>query len=142
MASGFYNKFKRIIGQYNWSDNDNVSIKVALVTSDYTPDFDAHDYFDDISNEVADGDGYTSGGKLTENRVINADDDNDWAEYDADDVVWADSTITARGAVIYIVGDDAASSPLITYIDFGEDKSSSEGDFTIQFHADGVFRVA
>jgi len=142
MASEFYNKFKRSIGTIDWSDNDNTDIRVALFTSDYTPDIDAHTFFSDTSDEVADGDGYTAGGKLTANRAIVADDGNDWAEYDLDDTVWSDSTITARGAVIYKDTGDASTSPLIGYIDFGEDKSSSDGDFTIQWHDDGAFRVS
>lgn len=38
------------------------TIKIALLTSSYTPNLDTHDFFDDITNEVANGNGYTTGG--------------------------------------------------------------------------------
>ncbi len=38
------------------------TIKVSLHTSSYTPNLDTHDYADDLTNEVANGDGYTTGG--------------------------------------------------------------------------------
>lgn len=42
-------------------DFDSDTIKMLLTTSAYTPDFDAHDYRDDVTNEVS-GTGYTAGG--------------------------------------------------------------------------------
>lgn len=66
-----------------------------------------------------------------------------WAEcgggilvFDADDPSWAASTITARYAVIYHEdGGGAAASPLLFYIDFGANKVSDAGTFTIVFDA-------
>ena len=42
-------------------DLDTNTIKVALVTRPIRPNQDAHDFFDDITNEVS-GTGYTAGG--------------------------------------------------------------------------------
>lgn len=50
---------------------------------------------------------------------------------DFSDTTWSSSTITARGAMIF--NDTAAGDPSVVILDFGSDKSSSSGDFTIVF---------
>ena len=50
---------------------------------------------------------------------------------DFGDTTWSSSTITARGAMIY--NDSATGDPSVVILDFGSDKSSSSGDFTIVF---------
>lgn len=137
MANVIYNSFKKAIGD-GTIDWDTTTIKVALVTSTYTPDIDTHTNFSThVTNEVV-GTGYTAGGATLTTPTVTIDTVNDWAEYDAADVTWSTSTITARGAVVYasVAGD------LICYVDFGTDKTSSAGDFTIQWHADGIFKLA
>ena len=139
MASQIYNEFKFKLGTVDW---ENDTIKIALVSNAYTPDIDAHSNYDDITNELPSGDGYTIGGMALINKSITRDDINDWASYNADDATWELSTLTARGAIVYKDTGTPATSTLISYIDFLADKSSSLGDFTIQWHADGVFRLA
>ena len=50
---------------------------------------------------------------------------------DFGDSTWSSSTITARGAMIF--NDTASGDPSVVILDFGSDKSSSSGDFTIVF---------
>jgi hypothetical protein len=50
---------------------------------------------------------------------------------DFSDSTWSSSTITARGAMIF--NDTASGDPSVVILDFGSDKSSSSGDFTIVF---------
>ena len=50
---------------------------------------------------------------------------------DFGDSTWSSSTITARGAMIF--NDTASGDPSVIILDFGSDKSSSSGDFTIVF---------
>ena len=50
---------------------------------------------------------------------------------DFGDSTWSSSTITARGAMIF--NDSAGGDPSVVILDFGSDKSSSSGDFTIVF---------
>jgi len=141
MANQIYNSFKKFIGD-GGVDWDTDTIKVALVTSAYVPNIDSHTFFSDITNEVV-GTGYTAGGGTLLNCAVTVDNSNDWAKYDADDYTWTTASITARGAVVYkSLGGDAHVSPVICYVDFGADKTSSAGDFTIQWHADGVFKLA
>ena len=112
------------------------TIKLALTTSSYTPDQDTHDYFDDVTNEVS-GTGYTAGGAtLTSKTIANTE---NVTKVDAADVTWSSSTITARICVLYMDTGTASTSPLIGYCNFGEDKSSENGNFTVQFDSDGIF---
>jgi len=140
MANLIYNSFKKDIGD-GTVDWDTDTIRVALVTSTYTPNEDTHEFFDDITNEVV-GTGYTADGEVLAGCAVTVDTTNDWAEYDATDVTWGSSTITARGAVVYKDTGTPSTSPLISYVDFGSDKVSSDGDFKIQWHGDGVFKLA
>jgi hypothetical protein len=139
MANVIYNSFKRDI-MNGGIDLDTDTIKVALVTSSYTPDQDAHDNFDDVTNEVS-GTGYTAGGATLASVSISADNTDNEGVFDAADVTWSSSTITARGAVIYKSTGTASTSKLIAYIDFGADKSSSSGDFTIQWDSEGILNL-
>jgi len=115
------------------------SIKCMLCTSSYTPDQDAHDFKDDITNEVT-GTGYTAGGAAVANNAVTIS--AKVSKFDGDNVAWESSTITARYAVLY---DDTpaaeADKPLLIYVDFGEDKSSENGTFQITWNASGIFTV-
>lgn len=135
-----YNNYKEQV--FNATiDLVNDTLKVALLTSTYTPNIDTHDNFDDLTNEVV-GTGYTAGGKTVTNPSVTQDNTNDLGKFDADDVTWTSSTITARYAVLYKDSGVASTSPLIAYIDFGADKSSSAGDFTIQWNTSGILTAA
>ena len=116
------------------------TIKVALTTSSYTPDQDAHDFFDDITNEVT-GTGYTADGATLANPAVTIDDTDNEGVFDADDTAWTDSTITARYAIIYKDTGTPATSPLIAAIDFGTDKISTAGTFTIQWATEGILNL-
>lgn len=139
MASVIYNSFKRDI-MNGGIDLDTDTIKVALVTSSYTPNQDTHDNFDDVTNEVS-GTGYSAGGASLANKTVTADTTDDEGVFDADDVTWPTSTITARGAVIYKSTGVASTSKLICYIDFGSDQISSAGDFTIAWNSEGILNL-
>lgn len=139
MADVIFNSFKKKIMDGS-IDLDTDTIKVALVTSSYTPDQDAHDFFDDVTNEVS-GTGYTAGGASLANKAVTADNTDNEGVFDADDVTWSSSSITARAAVLYKSTGTASTSPLICYIDFGADKVSSSGNFTIQWNAEGILNL-
>ena len=139
MADVIYNSFKKKIMDGS-IDLDTDTIKVALVTSTYTPDQDVHDFFDDITNEVT-GTGYTAGGATLANKAVTADNTDNEGVFDADDVSWTTSTITARGAVLYKSTGVASTSPLIAYLDFTTDKVSTAGTFTIAWNAEGILNL-
>lgn len=122
-------------------DYDTDTIKVALVTSAYTPDQDNHQTWSQVKSSEATGTGYTAGGAALSGKTVTYDATNNVTVLDADDVTWANSTITARYAVLY---SDAGSSDgdkvLLGYVDFGVNQSSTNGNFTITWDASGIFR--
>jgi hypothetical protein len=82
----------------------------------------------------------------TTHRATVADGTVTWAEFgtnivtfDADDVSWASSTVTARYAVLYKSTGTGSTSALIGYFDFGANVSSTNGTFSIPFHSSGIF---
>lgn len=140
MANVIYNAFKKYIMDGS-IDLKNDTIKVMLVTSSYTPDQDSHEYRDDITNEVS-ATGYTSGGQTLSGVTVSVDNTDNEGVFDAEDVTWENATITARGAVIYKArGGSSDADELICYIDFGENKSSSAGNFTIQWGSEGIINL-
>ena len=116
------------------------TIKVSLHTSSYTPSQTTHQYASSLTNEVANGNGYTTGGATLGSKTETFS--GQVKQFDAADVVWSTSTITARYAVIYdSTPGSAATNPLIAYVDFGQDVSSSGGNFTLTWDAAGIFTV-
>lgn len=138
MASGLYGiSFLNALKNTLALDLDSDTIKIMLVTSSYTPDFGAHDFKGDVSNEVS-GTNYTAGGNTLGSVTLTQT--SGTIKFDAADTSWSSATITsARGAVIY--DDTITDDPLIAYIDFGADFSSSNGTFTIAFNAGGIFTI-
>ena len=122
-------------------DYDTDTIKVALLTSSYTPDQDAHDYFNDVSTYEVSGTGYTAGGNTLASKTATYDSANNVIVLDAADTTWASSTITARYAVVYDSTGTSSTSALIGYVDFGSDQSSTSGNFTITWDSTGIVRI-
>ena len=112
-------------GVHNFLLSGGDTFKIALFTSSASLDAGTTAY--SATNEVS-GDGYSSGGNtLTK---INPASSGTTAFTDFANTTWSSSTITARGAVIYNSTD---SDKAVAVLDFGSDKSSDTGDFTIQF---------
>lgn len=200
-AYWFGNAFLKVFNkEMDW---DTDTFKLMLTTSAYTP-AQAHDYKNDVTNEVT-GTGYTAGGATLASKTITytaadswataranttaytlgqivrpatgnghlyraivagtsggsiptwptvsgatvTDGAVTWAEigigiiaFDAADVTWGSSTITAAKGVIYCdTPATDATKPLVGYIDFGGDVVSSAGNFTVTFDAAGIFFV-
>lgn len=93
------------------------------------------------TNEVS-GTGYSAGGgTLTR---IDPTTSGTTAFTDFDDLTFSTATVTARGALIY--NDTAAGDPSVVVLDFGSDKTSTAGDFTIVFptadSSNAIIRIA
>lgn len=124
-------------------DLDGATYNVMLATNAYTPDIDAHDFRNDVTNEVAAGGGYSTGGQALGSVTVTYDAALNRAVFDAADTVWAASTITARYAIIYRARGGASSADeLLLYVDFGADVSSTGGAFTIAWNAAGILTAA
>lgn len=110
---------------------DADTYKVLLVTSSYAPNKDTHTKRSDVTSEVANGGGYTTGGAAA---VVTVTKDlaNDRMDMSLGGASWATATITARGAVYYKSRGGAASADeLIAFIDFGSDVISTNGTFSL-----------
>lgn len=122
MVSSF--KEEILNGTHNLSTD---TIKIALYTSSATLDSTTTVY--STSNEVT-GTGYTAGGNTLTGQVVSLD--GTTAIVDFSDTTWTTATITARGALIY---NSSKSNKAIAVLDFGSDKTSTSGNFTINFPA-------
>lgn len=119
-------------------DLDSDVLKIMLCTSAYTPNQDTHRYKSSVTGEVS-GTGYVSGGNTLGSVAVTYTAGTNTLTLDAADTSWANSTITARYAVIYdSTPATDATRPLIAYIDFGADVSSSGAAFNITFDAAGI----
>jgi hypothetical protein len=126
-------------------DFEDDTIKVALTTSSYTPDQDAHDFFNDVTNEVS-ATGYTAGGATLGSKTLGYTSGTNVLKIDGADVTWTiTGSMTARNVIIYKATGDASTSPLIGYGAFLRDGSPSDvtandGDFTITWSTDGILK--
>ena len=108
-------------------DLDTDTIKIALFTSAATLSGATTAY--STTNEVT-GTNYVAGGNTLGSPVISLD--GTTAICDFADSTWAAATITARGALIY---NSSKANRAIAVLDFGSDKTSTDGDFTVVFPA-------
>jgi hypothetical protein len=112
-------------------DFDTDTFRVLLTTSAYTEDLDAHDFRNDVTNEVT-GTGYTAGGNTVTVTVNAVDTTNNRLDITLGGTTWPSSTITARKAVYYKSRGGASSADeLIAVVDFGSDVSTTAGTFTL-----------
>lgn len=130
-----------MLGLGTMIDLDGDTIKLALLTSSYTPDQDAHDFYDDVSaNEVGASGTYPAGGATLSVTITQDDTDNEGV-FDATDVSFTSATISARYGVIYKSTGVASTSPLICLIDFGSTVTSTAGTFAITFASEGILNI-
>ena len=118
------------------------TFKIALYTSSATMSASTTAYA--TTNEVS-GTGYTAAGNTLTN--VDPTTSGTTALTDFADSTWSSSTITARGALIYNSSTTAGSANrAVAILDFGADKTSTSGDFTIQFPAadasNAIIRIA
>ena len=123
LLQGVHNFFS---GSGGGSANTGATFKIALYTSSAT--LNATTTAFTTTNEAS-GTAYVSGGNTLVN-VTPTNPSGTTAITDFGDTTWSTSTITARGAMIY---NSTQTSKSVAILDFGSDKSSSSGDFTIQF---------
>jgi hypothetical protein len=123
MATSF--KVQILGGDFDFSSGTSQTFYCALYTSSATLSATTTAY--SASNEVS-GTGYTAAGNaMTITQVPTSTGTTAWLDFN--NVTWANSTITARGALLYL--KNGSSNPAIAVLDFGADKTATAGDFTI-----------
>ena len=132
-------KSELLTAEHNFAASGGNTFKIALYTSSATLGATTTAY--SSSNEVS-GTGYTATGNTLTN--VNPTTSGTTAFTDFDDTTWSSATITANGALIY--NDSHASDAAVCVLAFGGDKTSTNGDFTIQFPtadaSNAIIRIA
>ncbi len=111
---------------HNFTNSTGNTFKLALYTN--SASFTAATTAYTTSNEVS-GSGYSAGGSALTN--VTPTTSSTTALTDFADLTFSSATITARGALVY--NDSASGDPSVVVLDFGGDKTSTAGDFTIVF---------
>lgn len=129
-------------GQHDFRSGGH-TFNLALYTSSATLDATTTDY--SVTNEVS-GTGYTAGGGTLTN--VNPTTSGTTAFTDFNDLTFSAATITANGALIYntTTGGGSGTTDSVVVLAFGGDKTSTAGDFTIQFPtadaSNAIIRIA
>jgi len=138
-------KKELLYGAHDFDASSGDTFKIALYTSSATLNAATTAY---ASTNEASGTGYTAtGAALT---AIDPSSSGTTALTDFSDETWTTTTITARGALIYNTTPNTSSisltNPAIVVLDFGSDKSSTAGDFTVVFPtadaSNAIIRIA
>ena len=134
---------------HNFKNSGGSTFQLALYTSSAVPSnmggsgstMDASVTNYATNNEVS-GTGYTAkGATLTR---VDPSSSGTTAFTDFANATFSSSTITARGAVIF--NDSASNDASVIVLDFGADKTSTSGDFTVAFPtpdaSNAIIRIA
>ena len=128
-----------LVEGHNFTASSGDTFKIALYTSSASLDASTTAY--SSSNEVSDSGSYSAGGgSLTS---VTPTTSGTTAICDFADISFTSATITARGALIY---NSSNSNKAICVLDFGGDKTSTAGDFTVVFPtadaSNAIIRIA
>jgi|TARA_R100001129_G_scaffold186400_1_gene177967 hypothetical protein len=137
MATSFKKELLEAV--HNFKNSGGSTFNIALYTSSASLGAATTAYT--TSNEVS-GTNYTAkGNSLTR---VDPSSSGTTGFTDFADTTWSSATITARGAMIF--NDSASGDPAVVILDFGADKTSTAGDFTIQFPtadaSNAIIRIA
>ena len=124
---------------HNFKNTGGSTFNLALYTSSASLGAGTTAYT--TSNEAS-GTNYTAkGASLTR---VDPTTSGTTAFTDFSDLTFSNVTITARGCLIF--NDSASGDPAVCALDFGGDKTSTAGDFTIQFPtadaSNAIIRIA
>lgn len=141
MCTSFKDQLLEAVHDFRSSGGD--TFKLALYSSAATLDATTTAYTS--SNEVANSGSYSAGGGTLTN--VSPTTSGTTAFTDFADISFTSATINARGALIYnTTPTHTYSNPAVVVLDFGSDKISTSGTFTIQFPAadasNAIIRIA
>lgn len=117
-------------------DFDSDTFHVMLVTASYTPNKGTHTRRSQVTAGEATGTGYTAGG-LPTTVTCTKDTTNHREDLTFSNVTWNTATVTANACVIYkltaALPGTPANDPLVAYVDFGQNVSSTAAAFAVTF---------
>ena len=136
-------KVELLQGKHNFTASSGHTFKLALFTSSASLGASTTDY--STSNEAS-GTNYTAGGSALTS--VTPTSSGTTALCDFSDLTFSSATVTARGGLIYntTTGGGSRTTDAVIVLDFGGDKTSTAGDFTIQFPtadaSNAIIRIA
>lgn len=140
-------KQELLVGTHNFTNSSGDTFKLALYAiggggkSGTTATLGAATTAFTTTGEIANSGSYSSGGGTLTN--VTPTTSGTTAFTDFADLSFTTATITARGALIYNSSD---SNKAVCALDFGGDKTSTAGTFTIQFPtanaSNAIIRIA
>lgn len=146
MCSSF--KGEILLGVHDFRASTGDTFKLALYSSSATLGASTTAYT--TSNEVT-GTNYVAGGEDLTNAGVSVSGTVGFTDFD--DLTFSDVSVTARGALIYNstpsangVAGSPLTNPAVAVLDFGADKTSTDGDFTVIFPtpdaSNAIIRIA
>ena len=127
--------FKKALldGEMDFSANTTDTFNIALYTNSASLTAATSDYVNNLTGEVANGNGYGTGGKLLTISQAPTDGGSGTTVFLSFGTInWTSSTIAARGALFYR-SNGANTNTAVAVLDFLSVKSSSNGTFEVQF---------
>jgi hypothetical protein len=121
---------------------DTDTFKLLLTTSTYTPNQDTHDFRDDVTNEVAAGSGYSTGGVTLSGVAVTYDSATNETRIDFNDPSFAFvGSKTWRNGVVYKSRGGASSADeLVAYLVWDSDQTVST-TYTIVLDVTGLVKI-
>ena len=131
MSATVSNKLKFLLAS-KAIDFANDSFKIILMASGFVFDKDTHHGYADVSaSELADGNGYTTGGATLANVAVTEDDTDDRCEITWDNAAWTASGGSVGPTPGAIIFDDTVTTPqadpVVGYINFGGEQTQADG---------------
>ena len=138
-------KKELLYGAHDFDASSGDTFKIALYTNSATLNASTTAYA--TTNEVS-GTNYSAGGQAL--TPVDPTSSGTTALTDFTDETWSNATITARGALIYNTTPNTTSisltNPAVIVLDFGGDKTSTAGNFTVVFPtadaSNAIIRIA
>ena len=143
ITTAMCNSFKQeLLGGVHDLDTD--TLKIALIKNSPSGTYNAStvNYSTVTGNsDESTGTNYTTGGNTLAGATIALS--GSTATVDFSDTTWSSATISADGCIIY---NTSQSNKAIAVIDFGGTKTSTNGDYVVQFPAadasNAIIRIA
>jgi hypothetical protein len=143
MCTSFKKELLYGVHDFDLANGDTFKIALYDNNASFTAATTAYTATDEVS-----GTGYSAGGGALTN--VDPTSSGTTALTDFQDETFSNATITARGALIYNTTPNTTSisvtTPTVVVLDFGADKTSTAGDFTIVFPtadaSNAIIRIA
>jgi len=146
-------KAELMLAVHDFRDASGDTFKLALYTSSASIDANTTAY---TASGESSGSNYSAGGQALTNAGVSATNTNaatGTGFTDFDDETFSNVTVTARGALIYNstpsangTANTALTNAAVCVLDFGADKTSTDGDFTVIFPtadaSNAIIRIA